>query len=666
MKTFLPEQWANVPSKDTLPTTATVKDGMQQTAPQYNNTDGEATRDKVERIVQLIEQRGIDITAGYDVWLRIGFAFASEFGEGGRDFFHRVSRQNPKYDYHEADKQYNNCLSSKGEGITIGTFFQMAKDAGIDISNLKRDKSSMWNNTEKIQNEENGSLDFWTFGSRNAEKTGNDIAADSSLEIQKSKNPKIQLGVEEQKWIRDEENLPHFPQFVYDNLCPFFSEIIANCKSIDDRDMMLMGAITCLSATLHNVVGEYDGENICPMLFFFVMADAGMGKGSLNYCRELVVPIHKELYETSEEEIREYRMLQKQADKDDSSLPESEPHRRTLFIPTNSSAAAVIEQLDYNGGIGLFFDTECDTLTSVLKSDYGDYSIILRKGFHQETIDIARRKDDERRVIEHPMIALCISGTPDQLLALTPTAENGTFSRIICYHIPFKVDFRDVLVERDFKQVGYKGSLRQRYHELGMRYKQMRDVFLRDGRYFINVPQHMCDEFNERFRSINAEIVEDISHDMQGVVRRLALIVFRIMTVLTSVRYMEDKSCFPDTERINGFIVLRCLEVDFRTAMEMGETLIFHTAYCYAHLPHTTAARSSEGKILSKREKMNMLYAALPDEFDKQQYAEISQRLHFSTSTTSKWIADFLADGRLEHVAQNSYRKRTTYSPCIS
>ena len=111
-----------------------IKDEVQQTAPQYNNTDGEATRDKVERIVQLIEQRGIDITAGYDVWLRIGFAFSSEFGEGGRDFFHRVSRQNSKYDYHEADKQYNNCLSSKGEGITIGTFFQMAKDAGIDIS----------------------------------------------------------------------------------------------------------------------------------------------------------------------------------------------------------------------------------------------------------------------------------------------------------------------------------------------------------------------------------------------------------------------------------------------------------------------------------------------------------------------------------------------------
>lgn len=48
-----------------------------------------------------------------------------------------------------------------------------------------------------------------------------------------------------------------------------------------------------------------------------------------------------------------------------------------------------------NGGIGLIFDTECDTLSAVLKSEYGDYSTIIRKGFHHEPIDLNRRKDDE-------------------------------------------------------------------------------------------------------------------------------------------------------------------------------------------------------------------------------------------------------------------------------
>ena len=76
-------------------------------------------------------------------------------------------------------------------------------------------------------------------------------------EIQMSKNPKIQLGRFEAKWIFDEEGLPHFPTFVFDLLPPFLKEVVGNCISEDDRDMILMGSITCLSATLHNVVGKY-------------------------------------------------------------------------------------------------------------------------------------------------------------------------------------------------------------------------------------------------------------------------------------------------------------------------------------------------------------------------------------------------------------------------
>lgn len=39
---------------------------------------------------------------------------------------------------------------------------------------------------------------------------------------------------------------------------------------------------------------------------------------------------------------------------------------------------------------------------------------------------------------------------------------------------------------------------------------------------------------------MNQEVVDDISHDMQSVVRRLAFTVFRIMMVLTSIRFMDE------------------------------------------------------------------------------------------------------------------------------
>ena len=626
MKTFSPEEWENVPSKNN------TENSNTSNVPSVYPTTSEDTRAKVERIVSLIEQKGIDITNGYANWLKVGFAFTSEFQEAGRGFFHRVSRQNAEYNTSDADKQYNKCLSAHGDGISIATFFQMAKDAGIDISNPK-----------EIQVAKVGTLDIWNSGS------GNQI----------SKKPNIQPGEVDSKWILDEESLPHFPAFIYDMLPPFLKEVLGNCISEDDRDMMLMGTLTCISATLHNVVGEYNHDDWHPMLYFFVMADAGMGKGSLKYCREIVAPIHNELREASERLMKEYKESKsenKSGEKVASDADET-PHRRTLFIPTNSSAASVIQQLDNNDGIGLIFDTECDTLSAILKSEYGDYSTIIRKSYHHEPIDLSRRKDDEYRVIERPMLAICLSGTPGQLYTLTPQAEDGTFSRITCYHMPFKAEFRDVLVESaNTNSDSY--TLRDRFFQLGKLYKQRRESFFRGGRYRIVIPKEYCKEFNEHFRQMNQEVVDDISHDMQSVVRRLAFTVFRIMMVLTSIRFM-DETTNPSalTPKDGSRIVLRCSKDDFDIAMALGDVLIYHTVYCYAHLPQSKVTTNGQGEIATKKSKMEQLLAALPDTFDREIYRATSKKQGYPESTTAKWINDYIRQGRLEHVSQNSYRK---------
>ena len=626
MKTFSPEEWENVPSKNN------TENSNTSNVPSVYPTTSEDTRAKVERIVSLIEQKGIDITNGYANWLKVGFAFTSEFQEAGRGFFHRVSRQNAEYNTSDADKQYNKCLAAHGDGVTIATFFQMAKDTGIDISNPK-----------EIQEPVVGTLDIWTSGS------GNQI----------SKKPNIQPGIVESKWILDEESLPHFPAFIYDMLPPFLKEVLGNCISEDDRDMMLMGTLTCISATLHNVVGEYNHDDWHPMLYFFVMADAGMGKGSLKYCREIVAPIHNELREASERLMKEYKESKsenKPGEKTASDADEA-PHRRTLFIPTNSSAASVIQQLDNNDGIGLIFDTECDTLSAILKSEYGDYSTIIRKSYHHEPIDLSRRKDDEYRVIERPMLAICLSGTPGQLYTLTPQAEDGTFSRITCYHIPFKAEFRDVLVESaNTNSDSY--TLRDRFFQLGKLYKQRRESFFRGGKYRIVIPQEYCKEFNEHFRQMNQEVVDDISHDMQSVVRRLAFTVFRIMMVLTSIRFM-DETTNPSalTPKDGSRIVLRCSKDDFDIAMALGDVLIYHTVYCYAHLPQSKVTTNGQGEIATKKSKMEQLLAALPDTFDREIYRATSKKQGYPESTTAKWINDYIRQGRLEHTNQNSYRK---------
>lgn len=89
--------------------------------------------DRVEYCILQIEEKQIDITENYQQWLNIGFALANEFGETGRGFFHRASMYYPDYDSKEADDKYTNLVNTSNGNVTISTFFDCCKNAGIRI-----------------------------------------------------------------------------------------------------------------------------------------------------------------------------------------------------------------------------------------------------------------------------------------------------------------------------------------------------------------------------------------------------------------------------------------------------------------------------------------------------------------------------------------------------
>lgn len=95
-------------------------------------SDPVKTSRNVEVLLSKIEESGTDITERYRQWFRVGCEWASKFGEEGRDYFHRLSRQNPgQYNYRECDTQYTKCLTS--DRITIATFFHRCKVCGITL-----------------------------------------------------------------------------------------------------------------------------------------------------------------------------------------------------------------------------------------------------------------------------------------------------------------------------------------------------------------------------------------------------------------------------------------------------------------------------------------------------------------------------------------------------
>lgn len=115
---------------------ATLYEGVYVEKPKHKSFptcfiyEGENTSAEVAVYCRKIQQCGIDITASYDDWLKVGCALAT-LGESGRSLFHICSRQNAKYNATKTDKMFTDLLRRNYQQVNIGTFFWMCKQYGI-------------------------------------------------------------------------------------------------------------------------------------------------------------------------------------------------------------------------------------------------------------------------------------------------------------------------------------------------------------------------------------------------------------------------------------------------------------------------------------------------------------------------------------------------------
>lgn len=118
---FNPLQWLSKPKAKT-PAQPTAISGYEL-----------SKLSEVEIVLQRIESHHIDLTCNYEEWIKLGFAFADEFGIAGRNYFHRVSQFHPEYNPTKCDSQFNKCFNGRKSGVTIKSFFFAAHNAGVNV-----------------------------------------------------------------------------------------------------------------------------------------------------------------------------------------------------------------------------------------------------------------------------------------------------------------------------------------------------------------------------------------------------------------------------------------------------------------------------------------------------------------------------------------------------
>lgn len=91
------------------------------------------SNDKIGAYVQSVVNTGISIASTYQDYLNLSFALVSGFGEQGRSYFHAISAVDAKYDSRHADRQFDIAIKRGKTGITIGTFYHMLKQAGVQL-----------------------------------------------------------------------------------------------------------------------------------------------------------------------------------------------------------------------------------------------------------------------------------------------------------------------------------------------------------------------------------------------------------------------------------------------------------------------------------------------------------------------------------------------------
>ena len=602
----------------------------------------------LERLVAAIEHQGANIAPTYQEYMPIAFATANDCGEAGRTFFHRICRLSEKYVYEEADKLYDHALKAGNGRNGLGSVFHWAEIAGV--------------------------------------KTDKQLADTFRQYLRENKNPsnlQAPLTPTHAHTYAREDLPPAFPDYPWP---PFIKQMIDCGNSIAQRDILLLGVFTVLGGTLNKRVRVLYGQKyMYPCLQTFIVAPPASGKGALTWVRRLAEPIHEEMMARYKDSLKNYREEKNRWDslgKKRSETPEPEqPPLKMFLIAGDNSGTGILENLIEADGVGLICETEADTVSTAIGTDYGHWSDTLRKCYDHDRLAFNRRMNHEYLECMKSFLSVLLSGTPAQVKPLIPSAENGLFSRQMFYYMPSITEWVN---QFDLSDEDYDS----RFTGWGKQWK----TFIEWLGASVNLIQLKLSEeqkirFNERFAQLFGHAGFTHGGAMRSTVARIAINICRILSVVALLRATEKllpphKTIFnsqfsifkcpglspsddiPEENVRDGIVPkldLTATGADFEAVLNLTEPLYRHACHILSILPATDVQQREPTP-------QEALFDALPLAFNRQEALHEAKRIGMGTDTLDSHLRRMLEKGVIQKNARGEYiftakQRQTPQSP---
>ena len=422
---------------------------------------------------------------------------------------------------------------------------------------------------------------------------------------------------------------PCIPADVYDALPDYLRRC---CAPFDghERAVMLLGTLAVLSGCFPAVGGTYHRRRYGLNLFAFIIAPAASGKGTLAWARALAYPWHKRLTDASraaraeyEAELAIYRAAGKGKGSNVAPPPTGPPPYKLLYLPGNTTAAALSTALAENDGRGIICETEADTLSGALGADFGNFSDVLRKAFQHEPAPLLRKTDRQHLDLAHPALSIALTGTPGQLPRLMPTAEDGLVSRFLFYTFEQTPVWQDVSPAAGPPLTPVIDALADELSQMIAAAPVPDEANL----YPVEITLTLADW--QRLNVACAAGLDEAAATGGGAgastAFRLGLIAWRIAGLLTVLR------CYENGEALTGH--READPADVGTALAIMDTARAHALAVLATLPTPGGAKA--GRYAPKAEKETQARALHAQGLSVR---DIAQQIGVHYSTVSRWL----------------------------